>query len=81
MSWGLTNPGVIDVQSSHKRACQPGDDGIFAGEKGGEGRGGVGRYGVASWNWMIRALTVQTGVQDQQPASRTGLATNGLAKN
>lgn len=29
---------------------------------------------------MIRALTVQTGVQDQQPAARTGLATNGLAK-
>lgn len=50
------NPGVIDVQNSHKRACQPGDGWIFAG-----GGGGVARYGVASWNWVIRALTVQTG--------------------
>lgn len=56
MSWVLMNPGVIDVQNSHKRACQPGDGWIFAG-----GGGGVGRYGVASWNWVIRALTVQTG--------------------
>lgn len=49
------NPGVIDVQNSHKRACQPGDGWIFA------GGGAVGRYGVASRNWVIRALTVQTG--------------------
>lgn len=29
------NPGVIDVQNSHKRACQPGDGWIFAGGWGG----------------------------------------------
>lgn len=63
------NPGVIDVQNSHKRACQPGDGWIFA---GGGGRG-VARYGVAAWNWVIRALTVQTGA----PRS-TNPATNGL---
>lgn len=65
------NPGVIDVQNSHKRHCQPGDDGSSPGE------GGVARYGVASWNWVIRALTIrELEPPDQQQSSIQGRARN-----
>lgn len=73
------NPGVIDVLESPYTGLPPGDGWIFAGDGRGSGGGGS-RYGVASWNWAIRALTVQTGApQISKPSIRgTTWAANGL---
>lgn len=43
MSWGLTNPGVIDVQISHKRDLPTW--GLWDFRRGRPGGGGFARYG------------------------------------
>lgn len=71
------NPGVIDVQNSHKRACQPGDGWIFAG-----GRGG----GRPLWRGLMELGDQSShrpdwSPQDQQSSLHQGrdFATNDLA--